>query len=98
MKLVFKIEESESSKLDNVLDEDPVARLSITRKNAEALDLEQEGVVVVLEGDEDTCEEAREKISDFGEELEGSEKVEVVEAVEKAEKEAAEGFGSIFGN
>ncbi len=97
MKIVFKVDESESSKLKEVLDEDPVSRLSITQKNSEALELDSEGVFVVLEGNEDICKEAREKLSEFAKEIEEKEKEEVVEALETVEQEAAEGFGSIFG-
>ncbi len=97
MRIVFKVDESEKPKLQNVLDEDPIARLSISQKSSETLEIESEGIFVMLDGDDEVCEEAREKLSEFGEELEGSEKDEVVEAIEAAEKEAAEGFGSIFG-
>ncbi len=97
MKLVFKVDEDDKSKLQNILDEDPVSRLSISQKNAKALDLEMEGVLTVLEGAEDSCEKAREELSKFAEELEDEEKKKVVESIEAAEKEAEEGFGSIFG-
>ncbi|MFP4116283.1 MAG: hypothetical protein ACLFTQ_03740 [Candidatus Aenigmatarchaeota archaeon] len=97
MKLVFEVDKDEKSRLDGVIDEDPVARLSITERNGETLGIDKEGVFVVLEGDEEICEEAREKITEFGEELEAEDRKEVIEAVEAEEEEAAEGFGSIFG-
>ena len=97
MDLVFRVDEDNKSKLDAVLDEDPVSRLSITQRNSDVFDLDVEGILVLLEGDEETCEGAREEISSFGEELKGEEKEEVIEAFKAEEEEAAEGFGSIFG-
>ncbi|MFP4116559.1 MAG: hypothetical protein ACLFQ8_00680 [Candidatus Aenigmatarchaeota archaeon] len=97
MKIVFNVGESEKPKLQDVLDEDPIARLSISQKSSETIDVDAEGIFVMLDGDDEVCEQAREKLSEFGEELQGTEKEEVIEAIEAAEKEAAEGFGSIFG-
>lgn len=97
MKIVFNVDESDRSKLQDVLDEDPIARLSISQKSSDTLGLDSGGIFAVLKGDDEVCGEAKEKISEFAEEVEGSKKEEVVEAMEAAEKEAAEGFGSIFG-
>jgi len=97
MKVVFRVDGDDKSKLDGVLDEDPVSRLSISRRNSEVLELDMEGILVLLEGDDETCEKARERMSSFAEELRDEEKEKVVEALESAEEEAAEGFGSIFG-
>ncbi len=97
MKIAFRVDESDRSKLQSILDEDPVSRLSIKQKNSEALDIDSEGIIAVLEGEDGVCNQAKEKISEFGEELEADEMEMVVEAMDKAEEEAAEGFGSIFG-
>ncbi len=97
MKIAFRVDESDKSKLQSILDEDPISRLSIKQKNSDTLDIDSEGIITVLEGEDDVCKEAKEKISEFGDELESDEMDRVVEAMEAAEEEAAQGFGSIFG-
>ncbi len=97
MKIAFRVDESDKSKLQGILDEDPISRISINQRNSSSLGLDQEGIVLMLEGEKEVCEQAKEKIQEFGDELEGDEKDEVIRALEEAEKEAAEGFGSIFG-
>lgn len=97
MKLTFEVEEDEKEAVDEVLSEDPIARLSITQRSAQSLGFEEEGSFFLLEGDQDTCEEARKELKEHAEELTDSKKEEVLEAIKEEEEKSMKGFGSVFG-
>lgn len=97
MKLVFCVDSESKTEVDGIIDEDPISRLSVTEKDTRALDLDLDGTVFVLDGDDKICQEAKEKLTEVSEELTGDDKEEVLNALEEEEKKSREGFGSIFG-
>lgn len=97
MKAVFRFEKEEESAVDEILDEDPISRLSITKRGSESLGLEGDDMVLVIEGEEEICKEAKEKIEEHAEEMGEEGEEEVLEAVEEEEEKSMKGFGSIFG-
>jgi hypothetical protein len=96
MRTVFKVEKDDEGKLDEVLDEDPVSRLSITKRSGKSLGIEEEGIFIVLEGKQEICEEAEGELEGFAEKVSGDEKEEVTEAIKQEEEKSMKGFGSIF--
>lgn len=97
MKLVFKVEEKKKRNVNEVLDEDPVARLSITQRNAGSLGFDEEGSFLLLEGDEGTCSEAEERLAEDVKEVTGGKKEEVIETIKEEEEKSMKGFGGVFG-
>lgn len=97
MKVVFRFEKEEESAVDKVLDQDPVSRLSITKRDSKSLGLEGDDMALVLGGEEEICKEAKEKLEKHAEEIKGGDREEVLDAVEEEEEKSMKGFGSIFG-
>ena len=51
----------------------------------------------MIDGSEEACEEAQERLKDVAKELEGDEKQKVIDKMKEMEESAMEGFGGIFG-
>lgn len=97
MKVVFRFGKEEESAVDKVLDQDPISRLSITKRDSKSLGLEGDDMVLVLEGEEEVCEEAGGKLSEHVKEVDSEDREEVLDAVKEEEEKSMKGFGSIFG-
>lgn len=96
MKVAFFIDKENVDKVKEITKEDPIGRQSITLRGNKALGLEKEGSYLLIDGSEDACEAAQEKLEEIGEELEGEEKKKVIEKMKELEDSAMEGFGGIF--
>lgn len=97
LKLVFRVDSENKAKAEDIVDKDPISRLSVTEKDSRALDLKMEGTVLVLDGDDEICEQAKEELDDVSDEVKDEDKEEVLAALKKEEEKSMEGFGSIFG-
>ncbi|MFB6216961.1 MAG: hypothetical protein ABEJ72_08355 [Candidatus Aenigmatarchaeota archaeon] len=97
MKSVFHFKSEDKSEVEEILEEDPVSRLSITQRDCESLEFDMNGFFVLLDGDDEKVKRAKERLEDMSETLEEEVKEEVIEKIEKAEQESMESFGSIFG-
>lgn len=97
MKLIFKVEDEKKDEVNEILDEDPIARLSITMRSADSLGFDQEGSFLLLEGDEETCQEAEEELEGLAEKITGENKDEVIESIQEQEEKSMKGFGGVFG-
>ena len=97
MKVVFFIEKENTNKIKDIVNQDPIGRQSITFRDNIALGLEKEGNYLLIDGAEEACKEAQEKLKDLAEELEGEEKEEVITKMKELEESAMSGFGGIFG-
>jgi len=75
---VFFIEKENTNKVKDIVNQDPIGRQSITFRDNIALGLEKEGNYLLIDGMEEACKEAQEKLKDLTEELEGEEKEEVI--------------------
>jgi len=97
VKVVFFIEKENTNKVKDIVNQDPIGRQSITFRDNIALGLDKEGNYLLIDGAEEACKEAQEKLKDLAEELKGEEKEEVITKMKELEESAMEGFGGIFG-
>lgn len=97
MKMVYKVEDDDKENVNEVLDEDPISRLSITQRSAGSLGFDEEGSFLILEGGEDLCGEAEDKLEECAEKLSDEKGDEVISAVEEQEEKSMKGFGGVFG-
>jgi len=97
MKVVFFIEKENLNKVKDVTDKDPIVRQSITFRDDKSLGMEKEGNYLLIDGAEEACREAQEKLKEIAQELEGEDMEAVVAKMKEMEESALEGFGGIFG-
>lgn len=97
MQTVFFVEKENLNKVKDITSEEPIVRQSITFRDNRSLGLEKEGDYLLIEGSEEACKDAQEKLKDLTQELEDEEKEKVVEKIKEMEDSALEGFGGIFG-
>ncbi|UCG95843.1 MAG: hypothetical protein JSV92_02230 [archaeon] len=95
--MVFFVEKENLNKVKDVTGEEPIVRQSITFRDNKSLGLEKEGNYLMIDGSEEACRDAQEKLKDLAEELENEEKEKVIDKMKKMEDSALEGFGGIFG-
>ena len=96
MKVAFFVKKEDTNKVKEIVNQDPIGRQSITFRDNVALGLEKEGNYLLIDGAEEACKEAQEKLKELAEELEGDDKEEVIEKMQEMEDSAMEGFGGIF--
>ena len=97
MQVVFFVEKENLNKVKDITKEEPIVRQSITFRDNKSLGLEKEGNYLLIDGSEEACKVAREKLKDLAIELEGEEKETVINKMKEMENSALEGFGGIFG-
>lgn len=97
MQVVFFIEKENLNKAKDITSEDPIVRQSITFRDNKSLGLEKEGNYLLIDGTEEACKEAQEKLKEITQELDGEEKETVIGKMKEMEDSALEGFGGIFG-
>jgi len=97
MQVVFFVEKENLSKVKDITKEDPIGRQSITFRDNVSLGVEKEGNYLLIDGAEEACKEAQDKLKELAEELEGEEKEKVIQKMKEMEESAMEGFGGIFG-
>jgi hypothetical protein len=95
--VVFFVEKENLNKVKDVTSEDPIARQSITFRDNRSLGLDKEGDYLMIDGAEEACKEAQEKLKEIATELDGEEKETVIAKMKEMEDSALEGFGGIFG-
>ncbi|MCD6399025.1 MAG: hypothetical protein DRP20_02315 [Thermotogae bacterium] len=97
MQVVFFVEKENLNKVKDVTKEDPIGRQSITFRDNVSLGLEKEGNYLLIDGSEEACKEAEERLKELAQELDGEEKETVIRKMKEMEESAMEGFGGIFG-
>lgn len=97
MQVVFFVGKENINKAKDVTCQEPIVRQSITFRDNLSLGLEKEGNYLMIDGSEEACKAAQEKLKEIAEELEGEEKDNVVAKIREMENSALEGFGGIFG-
>lgn len=97
MQVVFFVEKENLNKAKDVTSEDPIVRQSITFRDNKSLGLEKEGNYLMIDGAEEACKEAQEKLKEIAQELDEEEKETVIGKMKEMEDSALEGFGGIFG-
>ncbi|MCD6477571.1 MAG: hypothetical protein J7K87_01070 [Candidatus Aenigmarchaeota archaeon] len=96
MQVVFFVEKENLNKVKDVVKEDPIGRQSITFRDNVSLGLEKEGDYLLIDGSEEACKEAEERLRELAQELDGEEKETVIKKMKEMEESAMEGFGGIF--
>ncbi len=96
MKEVFLIKSEFKSKAETVLkSDDEISRGSIQIKDPSSLDIDEEGVFIIVDLPENLIEKAEDLLKDFGEKYKDKEKV--LEKIKEQEDSAIQGFGNILG-
>ena len=93
---VFFVERENLNKANDITKEEPIVRQSITFRDNKSLGLEKEGDYLLIDGSEEACKAAQEKLKDIATELTGDEKEKVIGKMKEMEDSALEGFGGIF--
>jgi hypothetical protein len=96
--LVFSIDNEHKGKIRDVTNDDLISRQSITQRDASALQIEKEAQILVIEGEDEALDRARELLKDIGEEQDEANSQEILEKLKGEEEGAAEGVGFIFGD
>ena len=97
MQVVFFVENENLNKVKDITKEEPIVRQSITFRDNKSLGLEKEGNYLMIDGTEEACSMAQEKLKNLATELTGEEKETVISKMKEMEDSALEGFGGIFG-
>ncbi len=97
MQIVFFVDNENLNKVKDITREEPIVRQSITFRDNKSLGLEKEGNYLMINGSDEACEEAKNRLSDLAEILDGEEKDKIIEKINEMEDSALEGFGGIFG-
>jgi len=95
MYLVFSFPQTSRSQVDAIVNEEPIVRQSIITRSADNVNSKRDGMIVFIEGSEDACKAAKEKLKDF-EEVTGEEKDNIIKKIKEDEDKSIEGFGNIF--
>ena len=97
--IVFSVDDDKLEKVRNIvgIGENSLVKQSITIRDNKSLGLETDGYYIMIDGSEEACEEAQERLKDVAKELEGDEKQKVIDKMKEMEESAMEGFGGIFG-
>lgn len=96
-RIVYEFPTDQRSALEDLTEEDPLSRQSIKIKDADALDLDREGVFVFVEGDDAILDEAAEDFKDIDGAV-PTDASDLWDQVDDEEAAAASGVGSIFGD
>lgn len=97
MKIVFFTKEK--TKVDEIVKKDDlISRQSLLWRSAKSLGINDkfaDGYFLVIDGNEDAIEKAKELLRDLAEVIDDSEKI--IQKIKEDEEKAMEGFGNILG-
>ena len=96
--VIFSVPNENKNKIKEILKDDLISRQSITMRDAGALKIEKEVQFVLIEGDENALELAKDKFKDIGTVEEQAAAEEIYSKLKEDEKGAAAGVGFIFGD
>lgn len=94
---VFFFEKENKGKVEKILKDDKISRLSIRIRESRSLGLEKDGFILRLGGPDEVLDYARENLREVAQELEGEEREKVLQKMREEEDSAASGLGLIFG-
>ncbi len=97
MYAIFGVDRSKFSMVEEILREDIISRMSITKKDGTSIGFDEDLQYILLEGEEKVVEMAKEKFKGVGKLLEEDETEKIREKIKREEEEAASGIGLIFG-
>ncbi len=95
---VFKIDRSKAAQIPEITQDEIVSRLSITTRDSNALGMEEDCVYVVVAGQEEGVQRAKELFESkmIGRALPKDQAAKVSDAITAEEESAAEGMGAMF--
>ena len=96
--IIFSVPNENKNKMKEVLKDDIISRQSITTRDANALDIKKEVQFVLIEGNENALERAKEMFKDISTIEEGDTAEEIYKKFKEDEVGAAESVGFIFGD
>lgn len=96
--VIFSVERSQVSKVNQILRDDLVSRQSITMRDASALKIEKDVRYVLIEGTEEALKKAEELFADVGKKEDDEEAKNIYSKLKSEESDVAEGVGLIFGD
>lgn len=91
---IFSVKKENIGKIDEILKDDVVSRQSIVVRDADALGIEKDAQLILIEGDEKAIKRAEELFEGIG--VKEKDK-NIYGKFKEEEKEVAEGVGFIFG-
>ena len=96
--VIFSVDKSQVSKVNQILRDDLVSRQSIALRDASALNIEKDVRYVLIEGTDEAMKKAEELFAEVGKKEEGEEAKSIYDKIKNEESEVAEGVGFIFGD
>ena len=96
--VIFSVEKTQVSKVNQILRDDMVSRQSIVLRDASALNIEKDVRYVLIEGTDEAIKKAEELFADVGKKEGDEEAKNIYNKIKTEESDAAEGVGLIFGD
>jgi hypothetical protein len=96
--VIFSVEKSQVSKVNQILRDDLVSRQSIVLRDASALNIEKDVRYVLIEGTDEAIKKAEELFTDVGKKEDDEEAKNIYNKIKSEESDAAQGVGLIFGD
>jgi hypothetical protein len=96
--VIFSVEKSQVSKVNQILRDDMVSRQSIVLRDASALNIEKDVRYVLIEGTDEAIKKAEELFTDVGKKEDDEEAKNIYDKIKSEESDAAQGVGLIFGD
>jgi len=97
MYAIFIADTEKKGKVDEILKDDVVSRQSITVRDAEALGLEEKGLLILIEGTEEALKRSEELFKDVAKKIPEEEAKEIFSKFKAQEEDVAGSIGFIFG-
>ncbi|UCF08583.1 MAG: hypothetical protein JSW28_02525 [Thermoplasmata archaeon] len=96
--VIFSVDKSHVSKINQILRDDLVSRQSISVRDASALNIEKDIRYVLIEGTDEAIKKAEELFTDIGTKEDEEEAKTIYNKIKSEESDVAEGVGFIFGD
>lgn len=96
--VIFSVEKTQVSKVNQILRDDMVSRQSIVLRDASALNIEKDVRYVLIEGTDEAIKKAEELFTDVGKKEDDEEAKNIYNKIKSEESDVAEGVGFIFGD
>ena len=96
--VIFSVEKTQVSKVNQILRDDMVSRQSIVLRDASALNIEKDVRYVLIEGTDEAIKKAEELFAEVGKKEDEDEAKNIYNKIKTEESDAAEGVGLIFGD
>ena len=96
--VIFSVDKSQVSKVNQILRDDLVSRQSIVLRDASALNIEKDVRYVLIEGTDEAIKKAEVLFVEVGKKEDDEEAKNIYNKIKSEESDVAEGVGLIFGD